>query len=728
MASLEEALRLFNVQRFQEASEALAAILLEKPNEPVATHFLGLCRNRLGQREEALQLIERSVLLAPGCAPFYNNYGLVLAERGELSKARGALEHAVAIDPANAQALNNLGTILQRQGELHKAMALYEQAIRCSPDFFDAINNLATALGEMGRSADAIELLERHRNWASNADACINLAKLYQSRNLLGQARTAFETALRLRPTSADALNGLASLDLAEGQFDSALRRLEESLRASPQNAKTYFELGNFWRQKCKLDQAFQCFERCVALDLNHFAARWNLHMSLPVVYETTEDLAVYRRRWASGVEKMKQWLDAAIAVGKLNLPFTAPHTNFYLHYQGIDVLTEQRQFSGLISQLAGRLYPQHLTRPSIRAVRTRKRIRVGFATQFFSLHTVFKLFSGWVRKLSRQKFELVCFHFGKECDKATEYIRARVDSFFTGFASHEQIIRTIIEADIDVLIFPEIGMDPLTLSVAALRLAPVQCMAWGHPVTSGLPTIDYFLSSELMEVPEADAHYSERLVRLPRLSVHYSPPDISLAQPLDVRDSGKRRFLCLQSLFKLLPQYDEVFPRIALQAPNAQFWFIGLDSAPATDVFRTRLASAFQRFGLAAENHVRIFGKMPIGSFFGLIEAADVILDSIGWSGGNTTLEAISFTKPIVTLPGQLMRSRHTSAILTLVGCDETIASTTDEYVAMAVRLAIDKPWRENVHRLLLSNRDRVYNDTSCIDALESFLAQVSR
>ena len=74
------------------------------------------------------------------------------------------------------------------------------------------------------------------------------------------------------------------------------------------------------------------------------------------------------------------------------------------------------------------------------------------------------------------------------------------------------------------VLIYPGLLMDTSSLQLAAQRLAPVQCNSWGHPETSGLPTLDYFLSSDLMEPPDAQAYYTEKLVRLPNLSIYYEP------------------------------------------------------------------------------------------------------------------------------------------------------------------------------------------------------------
>src|SRR6185295_18992842 len=101
--------------------------------------------------------------------------------------------------------------------------------------------------------------------------------------------------------------------------------------------------------------------------------------------------------------------------------------------------------------------------------------------------------------------------------------------------------------------------------------LAPVQCSYIGHLQTSGTPTIDYFLSGELIEPPEGQEHYTEQLVRLPNIAFHYEP--LALAPVTVTRaELGLRpdatAFWCAQSLFKYLPQYDEVFPRIAREAP----------------------------------------------------------------------------------------------------------------------------------------------------------------
>lgn len=103
-------------------------------------------------------------------------------------------------------------------------------------------------------------------------------------------------------------------------------------------------------------------------------------------------------------------------------------------------------------------------------------------------------------------------------------------------------------------------------------------------------------------------------------------------------------------------------------------------------------------------------------------------MLDSIGWSGCNSTLESLQHNLPIVTMTGSLMRGRHTAAILKMMGVTETIASTIDEYVSTAIHLARDVPRRMAVKNKISENKHRVYRDTTCISALEDFLIRTTR
>jgi predicted O-linked N-acetylglucosamine transferase (SPINDLY family) len=105
-----------------------------------------------------------------------------------------------------------------------------------------------------------------------------------------------------------------------------------------------------------------------------------------------------------------------------------------------------------------------------------------------------------------------------------------------------------------------------------------------------------------------------------------------------------------------------------------------------------------------------------------------DAFLDSIGWSGCNSALESLPHNLPFITIAGNLMRGRHVAAILEMMGITETIASTLDDYVAIATRIANDQDARGALSRRIAENKERLYRDRTCIRFLEDFLDQVAR
>jgi len=182
--------------------------------------------------------------------------------------------------------------------------------------------------------------------------------------------------------------------------------------------------------------------------------------------------------------------------------------------------------------------------------------------------------------------------------------------------------------------------------------------------------------------------------------------------------------FLCTQSLFKYLPQFDEVFPRIAAEVNNCQFAFLSYAKSPHLGLrFKQRLEKSFARFGLKCDDYVKVLPHLSPAHYRALNQLGDVFLDSIGWSGCNSTMEALACKLPVVTMPGKLMRGRHTHAIMKMMGFDETEGQNMDEYVAIAKKLGTDVRYRSYVSEKMSQLVHLTYNDKTCIQGLEEFL-----
>jgi predicted O-linked N-acetylglucosamine transferase (SPINDLY family) len=333
---------------------------------------------------------------------------------------------------------------------------------------------------------------------------------------------------------------------------------------------------------------------------------------------------------------------------------------------------------------------------------------------------------------LNRDRFRISGYYTGVERDSETAVAAALCDRFVQGPLPLDAWRRTILEDAPHVLMFPEIGMDKVSAQLAGERLAAVQCVSWGHPVTSGFPTIDYFISSDLMEPPNAAAHYSENLVRLPNLSIYYEPVDVAPVE-IDRAELKLRQdavvYWCAQSLPKYLPQFDEVFARIALEIPDCQFAFIEFGGGKGvTEMFKFRLERAFGAAGLNAADHCVFLPRLAPDHFTAAIGQCDIVLDSIGWSGCNSILEGLVHDIPIVAFAGQMMRGRHAAAILNMMNVRDTTARTVDEYISMASALGRNEQRRKDVSSEIAANKHRVYRDLQCIAGLQSFLEEAVR
>jgi predicted O-linked N-acetylglucosamine transferase (SPINDLY family) len=474
--------------------------------------------------------------------------------------------------------------------------------------------------------------------------------------------------------------------------------------------------------------EALASYDRALTIRPNDAFVKFASCMAeLPILYadepEIVERRAAYQKRLAAlcdDVDRGNARGDLTKAVGS-NRPF-------YLAYQGYNDRDLQARYGSLVCRIMAERYPPAaLTPPPA----PEEPVRVGIVSGFFRLHSNWKTpIQGWVSQLNREEFRVFGYHTGSEEDNETQHAVTVCDRFVGGPMSLDRWRQTILADAPHVLIYPEVGMDGASAQLAAQRLARVQCTSWGHPQTSGFPTIDYYLTSELMEPPEAQEHYTERLIRLPNLSVYCEPfdlPPVSLTRTeLGLRHTATV-FWCGQSLFKYLPQFDQVFPRIAREAGDCQFAFIQHPKGTQiTEFFRKRLERAFAVFGLIASDHCVFLPHLDFYRFVAVFGQCDVVLDSIGWSGANTTMQSLTHDLPIVTMTAPLMRGRHSMAILKMMGVTETITGTIDDYVSVAIRLARDVPWRMDLKGRISQSKHRIYRDRVCILALEEFLTRV--
>jgi CRISPR-associated protein Csy1 len=358
-----------------------------------------------------------------------------------------------------------------------------------------------------------------------------------------------------------------------------------------------------------------------------------------------------------------------------------------------------------------------------------RARLRIGFASAFFHVGTVGRYFCNWVTELDRERFEVYVYHLFPGIDEVAAPIERRADSFrsYGGSRCRPTVVAPDIRGDeLDVLIYPELGMDVTSFALAGLRLAPRQYAAWGHPVTTGHPTIDGFFTCAAMEPDDCEAHYTEPLIKLPGIGTRYLRPKIP--PPVERRELGlpgdpKKLLLCPQSLFKIHPDNDELFARVLADNPEALLILFAGRHPAITDQYMRRLTRACERHGLAIRERTRVLPSLPHAGFLAVNLACDAMLDTLHWSGGNTSLDALACGLPMVTLPGAYMRGRQSAGMLSLLGVTELIARDKDDYVRIAARLIREPAWRRALAERITAAQDRLFDASEAIDRLQEFL-----
>jgi predicted O-linked N-acetylglucosamine transferase (SPINDLY family) len=469
------------------------------------------------------------------------------------------------------------------------------------------------------------------------------------------------------------------------------------------------------------------CCREALAINPDFARARGGMVMyHLPAVFDDGQSVAGARTAFARELSELDSWLEAKRPVdgyGALDNVRV-----FYLAYQEEDNRDLLSRYGDLCARTLRRW--QDSQAPTGRSPARGGKIRIGIVLAYVKDTAVWNaIVRGWVEHFDRIRFELNLFQLEPGHDAQTAFAMSRTSHFDLTEKGLRECVDSILERELDVLIYPEIGMHPKVAVLASLRLAPVQAASWGHPETSGLPTIDYFLSAEDLEPPGAQRNYREQLVELPQLGCCYSAPAINPVVPdlgrLGIA-SDRPLLICAGTPFKYAPEFDWVLVEMARRLGSCQFVFFIHEQSYLSEKLRLRLEAAFARGGLAFRDYAVFIPWQSGPQFHGLLARADVLLDTIGFSGFNTAMQSVACGLPVATREGRFLRGRLASGVLKRIGLSELVATTEEEYVALAIKLAGDPAYRQLIRRRIEASRHVLFDNVAPIRALEQFCANV--
>ena len=734
-------------KRTDEALNIYLQLIRVDSQHDYSWHNLGMVYYEKENYSEAYHAISEAINLNNKIGRFYFSMGLVLEKLGDTETSKKAYQETINLDHQFVDAYNNLGQLEKTCNNLIEAENLFRKAISINPKFFGTYINLGSLFFLKEQYKEAIVFYKQASELKpENPDIFYNLALCHEKLNLLAEtnlysgyryyfernyqkAIESFQSFLQERIGDINVYLFLAECYKNINQAETAIQAYTQGIKAHPQESRLYkFLAYTYYKHLGDIQNAIQISEQAYKLFPSLLIFQYFLSAFVPLVYNSSEEIINSRQQFTHFLAEFTDQIISNIEQTKENaLDSISSMTNYYLGYQNMNDLELQIKYGNLVHEVMSANYPQWKT-CSITLPQKSEKIRIGYISKRLS-KSLGEMLIGWLKHSNKDKFKIYCYDLGSSNDSKNPELKVYSDRYYSNFPDQVEVICEQIQKDkLDILVYLDVGMDPIMIKVAALRLAPIQCTTWGHPITSGLKTIDYFLSSGAMESPEGEKYYSEKLVRLPNMGLCLSKPLLSESPSRKERSyfnlkDGDTIYLSCQHISKYLPQSDHLFVEIAQTVPNAKLVFIeGMEGKLILQQFRQRLTKVFQEYNLDITDLCHFLPLLDYADYFELLKLSDVFLDTIGWSGGITSLDALSCNLPIVTLPGEFLRGRQSYGMLKIMGITETIATNEQEYVEIATRLGIDTTWRAAIQEKISLNYYKLVDDLSCVEYLENF------
>ena len=731
-AQLQQGAALHRANQFGLAQSHYEKAVKLDPKNADAWHFLGLAAFQLGIFAKAVKHISKAVQLRPDFSEAWNNLGIALkskalqapagdaAARAKLDAAQAAFTQAMVLRANYVEAAHNLGILQEAKGDYAAARLAYSMAISWRPQAIDSLTNLGNLLRKQAQSEAALPMLAKADALATSAASALNLALVkLDLADYKGAMRDA-QRALTLEPGMLDALASFGSAARLSNDLERALPALrtvaERSLSARLTSASdALLELAIAENAGGDYAKARELLGEARKLAPKNERLRWNAAFLLPTLMHDNDATAQALRHFEAALIEFEARTDwHKISAEKL-LEAVLTTSSFDLAYLPGDTLPLQKRFAHLISEIVNRhVMPRSEVKSQagpaeaqLEQSAPRKR-RIGVISSYLREHTVMRYFAGFITALCAQAdVEVWIWYTGAQLDAQSHALKNVAHRFQHVHAGVQTTIAEILNVDLDVMIFPDVGMDSQQQVFAAWRLARVQVALYGHPISTGMTQIDVYFSAAALEPQHAQDDYSERLVLLPELGAALAAPEFVPARVNCAADIGRAaKLLCVQNLAKLTPEFDLAIAGI-LANSNATLMLI--DRQPALSArYLTRLHKALLTHSIQFER-IELIPACAYSDFMQLLADADLALDSPWFSGGASSIDTLSAGTPILSWDSRFARGRQTSGMLQLLGLNELVASNNDDFVAKALAIISD-PGRqmrlrvqitENSHRL---------------------------
>lgn len=594
---------------------------------------------------------------------------------------------------------------LYRGGYLEAAEAGYRSVLAAVPDHADAWHSLGLIFHQKRLFDAAIRHFEAAISYCqSKAVYFNNYGIILKTVERFDDAAVAFERAIELDPACTDVYVNLASAHLhrndlvrAENELAIALAQCPGHITARNTLRELRFRQGNRLSGQDKFLQADNAFHEAASLPGGKEIWRWRSLSFCPSIFPDNQSIERY---WTGLDQHLDRALQADIPIDWRSLPddgftpsFNLPHLNKCC--KGV---------KEKIANLFAKAFP--FDRPSLtESQKNRTKIRVGFVVTAGHHRGFLRVYQHLLEHLDRNKFEVFVLCPTPIVAACRQSVRSD-DIQWVGLPfQFDLAVKMLFDVRCDILYHWKVGGGTLDYFLSMAKAAPIQCTSLGTHGTGGVAAVDYYISSSILEQPESASQYTERLVLLDAYAT--SHPHDPVQQPATREQFGLPKegalYFCPHRLPKYHPLFDHYFRRILEKDSTGHILLLTGKKKEQTALFAARLASVL---GQDLFRRMILVPSLPLDVYKKHLSIVTCVLDSPVYAGDLTTHDAFDQGVPIVTIQGELLIQRYTAGLYRLMGIESMIASDTENYAEIAVRLG-----REPDYRLDISNRIRERN-----------------
>lgn len=564
------------------------------------------------------------------------------------------------------------------------ALEPFFRAVWIAPDRYDTLGSLSAALECHGfHSASERSSKRAVALGPFVAEAMVNLGVALQANGKVFAAGRWFDRADTLSPGDPVALNGRALAHIAAGRNDRALVLLRRALDTSPGYADAMLNLAIVERRQGNIAVAVSAVMRAIRLtpaDTDYLA---ELGTILAAAGEARSGIV---------------WLRRALSADAFNSKATVSLLGALCYASDTTESERRAAYLAGAKQVNDTISDELPVRPKTRR-RPKDRMAIGYVSPNLNAHPMAHQLSNLLSHHRRDRVRVVAYADIQRRDDVTGRIAELVDTWRETTDLDDRSLASVIGADgIDILVFLALHEEGSRRGLPGLRAAPVQVSL--HDIaTSGLPSIDAWITTPSLHPAGTAEWFSESLVRIPSLFLFSDLPN----EPpvLSSENTARLVFASFNNPAKFSGQTLATWAEILRRMPES---VLHLRYANLLDdpVVVGRIRHVLGTFGIESERILTASGMYSRADHLRAVGTADVALDPFPYSGNTATIEALWMGVPVVTLRGQRFLGRMSASILEEIGRDDCIADSSDDYVERAVSLASSPEKRKRLRQTL--------------------------